>query len=234
MQLFFAPDLQGEYYTLEEQEGKHIIKVLRMKAGDVIHLSDGKGNLHKAEIVNDNPKHCEVKIIETQADFGKRNYHLHLAVAPTKNINRYEWFLEKATEIGFDRISPLICERSERKVVKNDRLIKVMTAAVKQSIKAYHPVLDETHKFKDFISKDFKGQKFIAYVEEGEHPPLQSLYKQGNDIIILIGPEGDFSHEEVQMAIDNGYKTVSLGKSRLRTETAAVVACHTIALLNKE
>ena len=234
MHLFYTPDLLGEYYTLDEQESKHCIKVLRLNDGDHIQLTDGKGNLFKAELISADKRRCEIRIVETLKDFGKRDYRIHLAVAPTKNINRYEWFLEKATEIGIDDITPLFCQRSERKVVRNDRLEKVITSAMKQSIKAYHPVLHKPQSFKDFIKNDLYGEKYIAYIEEGDHPSLKSLYTPGKDAVVLIGPEGDFSPEEVQMAQDNGFITVSLGNSRLRTETAGVVACHTIALQNNE
>jgi len=234
MQLFYAPELKGEFHTLEEQESKHCIKVLRKKAGDTINLTDGKGNMFLAELTNENSRRCELKVIETKREYGKRNYHIHLAVAPTKNINRYEWFLEKATEIGVDEITPVLCQRSERKVVKPDRLSKVITAALKQSVKAYHPILNDVIKLKDLIKKDYSEQKFIAYVEEGEHPSLQSVYTKGKDALILIGPEGDFSPEEVSLALKNGFVTVSLGNSRLRSETAGITACHTLALLNTE
>ncbi len=232
MQLFYAPDLLGDQYILNEQESKHCIRVLRMQIGDTIHLTDGKGNMFLAELINEDFRRCEVRIIEVQKEYGKRSYNTHIAIAPTKNINRFEWFLEKVTEIGVDAIIPIICQRSERKIVKTERLNKVITAAVKQSVKAYHPQLTDASPLKDFIQKEFYGDKFIAYVEEGEYPLLQSLYSPGNDALILIGPEGDFSQEEVRMAIEQGFKTVSLGNSRLRTETAGVVACHTIAILN--
>jgi len=234
MQLFYAPDLIGDRYTLPEQESKHCIRVLRMQTGDQINLTDGKGNMFLAELISEDPRHCEVKLVERQKEYGKRNYNIHVAIAPTKNINRFEWFLEKTTEIGIDEITPVICQRSERKVVKVERLSKVITAAMKQSVKAYHPQLHEATRFKDLLQTDFKGQKFIAYVEEGEHPLLQSVYTKGGDALILVGPEGDFSPEEVKIALTNGYKTVSLGDSRLRTETAGVVAVHSITLMNRE
>ena len=234
MQLFYAPELQGDHYTLEEQESKHLIRVLRMKPGDTISLTDGSGNLYTAELINDDARSCTVRIIGVQAEYGKRNYNIHVAIAPTKNINRFEWFLEKSTEIGIDEITPMICQRSERKVVKPERLNKVITSAMKQSVKAYHPVLSEATTFKDLISRKHAGEKYIAYIEEGTHPSLKSLYTPGKDAIILIGPEGDFSPEEVLMATDMGFKTVSLGTSRLRTETAGVVGCHTLALVNSE
>ena len=234
MQLFFAPDLQGDHHTLEEQESKHIIRVLRMKMGESIKLTDGKGRIYTGELINEDPRRCEVRITDTIEDYGKRDYHIHIGIAPTKNINRFEWFLEKATEIGIDEITPLICQRSERKVVKTERLDKVIISALKQSVKAYHPVLHEACSFRDFIRSGSDAQKFIAYVEEGEHPSLQSQYVPGQHAVILIGPEGDFSPDEVQLAIKNGFQTVSLGKSRLRTETAGIVACHSLSLLNSE
>jgi 16S rRNA (uracil1498-N3)-methyltransferase len=233
MQLFYAPELQGDRYFLDQQESKHCIKVLRMQTGDTILLTDGAGGLYTAKLENEDPRRCEVSIIKSQKGYGKRDYHLHIAIAPTKNIGRLEWFLEKATEIGIDEITPLICQRSERKVVKPDRLVKVITSALKQSLKAYHPVLNKQTSFESFLNDKHEGDKYMAYVEEGDHPALQSLYEPERNVTILIGPEGDFSPEEVVQARKNGYKTVSLGKSRLRTETAGIVACHTIALLNE-
>lgn len=234
MQLFYAPDLTGDHYTLEEQESKHVIKVLRMRSGDTLMLTDGKGKLCTAELVNEDPRRCAVRIVEVKEDLGKKNFHLHIGIAPTKNINRFEWFLEKATEIGIDEITPMICQRSERKVVKKERLNKVITSAMKQSLKAYHPVLNEARSFTELISRELSVKKYIAYVEEGEHPSLQSLYTEGEDVIILIGPEGDFSPEEVAIATQNGFEIVSLGNSRLRTETAGIVAVHTVAIANNE
>lgn len=234
MQLFYAHELKGELHTLEEQESKHIIRVSRMKCGDTIQLTDGAGKMCTGELVNEDPRRCEVRIIEVQEEYGKRGFHLHVAIAPTKNINRFEWFLEKATEIGIDEVTPLICHRSERKVVKTERLNKVITAAMKQSVKAYLPLLHEATAFKEFVTAKHSGQKFIAYVEEGEHPSLKSLYTIGKDATILIGPEGDFSPEEVEFARKKGFALVSLGESRLRTETAGLVALHTLTLLNRE
>lgn len=234
MQLFYAPELGGDQHTLDEQESKHVIRVLRKRNGDTIILTDGKGKFYTGELINDDPRKCELRIIDISEGEGNRNYLLNVAIAPTKNINRFEWFLEKATEIGIDDISPVICQRSERKVIKAERLNKVITAAMKQSLKAYHPVLHGAKSFTELVSMDYEGQKFIAYVEEGKHPLLQTLYRPGEDAIILIGPEGDFSPEEIEQAKENGFQTVSLGASRLRTETAGVVAVHTVAMLNNE
>ncbi|PKP33695.1 MAG: 16S rRNA (uracil(1498)-N(3))-methyltransferase, partial [Bacteroidetes bacterium HGW-Bacteroidetes-17] len=186
---------------------------------------------HKTELIDDHAKRCTVKILETKKEYGKRFFSVHMAVAPTKSIDRYEWFLEKATEIGIDRITPIICEHSERKEVKINRLEKVVISALKQSLKAYLPKLSETVKFNHFINQPFEGQKFIAYCE-GEPPLLKKLYIPKTDVLILIGPEGDFSPDEVEQAIKKGFIPVSLGNSRLRTETAAIAACHAINLLN--
>ncbi len=232
MHLFYTPEISSHIYTLEEQESKHCIRVLRLKMGDVIHLTDGRGTLFESRIIQDNPKRCIVEVTDVRKEVGKRDFNLHIAVAPTKNIARLEWFLEKATEIGIEEITPIICDHSERKVVKTERLNKVVTSAVKQSLKAYHPKLNETVKFKDFIKSDFSGQKFIAYISEKYNDTLKDLYVPGSDAIVLIGPEGDFSERELEQAIENGFKPISLGKSRLRTETAALVACHSVEMLN--
>ena len=231
MQLFYCPDLKGSTHLLNEEESKHIIRVLRLKNGDFIHLTDGKGGLFKAELIDDHPKRCTVQIVESKAEYGKRDYTLNMAVAPTKNISRYEWFLEKATEFGIDEITPIICEHSERKEVKNQRLEKVIISAVKQSLKAYVPTLKQSQKFIDFVKQEFSGQKFIAYCE-GKPKHLKELYKAKSDVLILIGPEGDFSPEEVKLAQANGFDIISLGESRLRTETAAIAACHAINFIN--
>jgi 16S rRNA (uracil1498-N3)-methyltransferase len=232
MNLFFAPDIKEGFYQLPEEESKHIIRVLRMKTGDSIFLTDGCGNMTEASIVDAVSRNCTVKTIKTLKDYEKRPFHLHIAIAPTKNIDRFEWFLEKATEIGIDVITPLICAHSERTHVKTERLQKVVIAAMKQSLKAYLPFLQEPVKFIRFIQSPFDGEKFIAYCGQNETIELKNVYRKGAKALILIGPEGDFSHEEVDLAKKQGYIPISLGKSRLRTETAGIVACHTINLLN--
>lgn len=240
MHLFYTPDINTDLYTLNEDESKHCIKVLRLTMGDRIVLIDGKGGLYDAEITLDHPKRCEVKIITKKKNVGKRSYQLHIAIAPTKNMDRLEWFAEKATEIGIDELSLLSCQHSERVIVKNERLEKVLVSAMKQSVKAYLPKLNEILDFKKFIAgtTDFKGQKFIAHCnapingKETEKPLLKDLYKQQQSVLILIGPEGDFFVEEVQLALKNGFQEISLGPSRLRTETAALTACLTVHILN--
>jgi 16S rRNA (uracil1498-N3)-methyltransferase len=246
MHLFYTPELllsslsskinESFIYTLNEEESKHCIRVLRLTIGTKIILIDGVGGRYEAEITDDNPKRCVVNIVNHKQEFGKRNFNLHIAIAPTKNMDRLEWFTEKATEIGIDEISLLDCRNSERPVVKTERLNKVAISAIKQSLKAYLPKVNEMIVYKKFISAtaNFKGQKFIAhcYPEETK-PHLKDLYQRGSNIILLIGPEGDFSTEEVKMAINNGYKEISLGSSRLRTETAALYACTSVNILNE-
>ena len=233
MHLFYTPNIQSSQYVLDKEESTHCVRVLRLTEGNVIHLTDGKGNLFKAKLVSTSIKECIVEIIETFPDYGKLNFELHIAIAPTKNIDRFEWFLEKATEIGISQITPIICEHSERTIVKPDRLKKIITSAVKQSLKAYHPVLNEAIKFKDFLKKDFKDNEFIAHCEKEEKQSLQDVYQKANNALILIGPEGDFSVNEINAALEKKFLPVSLGNSRLRTETAGLVACHTINLINE-
>lgn len=233
MHLFYTPEISEKTYTLNEIESKHCIKVLRLSTNDQIELIDGKGTFYEAKIIVPNPKNCKIEITKSNQEFGKRNHYLHIAIAPTKNIDRFEWFLEKATEIGIDEITPLLCDRSERKTIKNDRLEKILVSAMKQSIKAFKPKLNSLTNYKDFIKQGFKGSKYIAHCEENEKQSLKSNYKAGNNAIILIGPEGDFSPEEIKLAKENDFCETNLGNSRLRTETAGIVACHTINLLNE-
>lgn len=233
MHIFYTPELSGSQYTLDETESKHCVRVLRLEKGDQIILVDGRGGYFTAEITDPNPKRCSVKIIRSELNFGLRKFQVHMAIAPTKNIERIEWFLEKATEIGLDRVTPLLCRHSERKEIKAERLEKVMVSAMKQSLKAYLPRLDELTKFKDLISQPFDGQKFIAHCEEQHRDLLKDLVLPNQSYLILIGPEGDFSSEEIEMALSAGFRPVSLGNSRLRTETAGLVACHTFNLLNE-
>ena len=234
MNLFFAPTFKEGIYHLPEEESKHIVRVLRMKRGDSVFLTDGLGNMTEASIVETASKHCTVKTIITLTEYEKRPFHLHIAIAPTKNTDRFEWFLEKATEIGIDVITPLICSHSERTHLKTDRLQKVIIAAMKQSLKAYLPFLEEPVKFTRFIQSPFDGEKFIAQCSQDDPVELKNIYRKGANTLILIGPEGDFSPEEIDLAKKHGYVPISLGKSRLRTETAGIVACHTVNLVNSE
>ena len=233
MQLFYIPEVSDDFVTLNQTESKHAIKVLRLSTGDLVQIVDGKGSYYEAKILNDNPKSCQLSVLKSVKDFGKKDFRLHMAVAPTKNIDRFEWFLEKATEIGVDEITPLLCEHSERKVIKPDRLEKILISAMKQSLKAYLPQLDKLTSFKDLISKTTGEHKFIAHCYDGEKPHLKDVIKAHSNVLVLVGPEGDFSPEEVKLAAANGFTEVSLGNARLRTETAGVVACHIVNLVNE-
>jgi 16S rRNA (uracil1498-N3)-methyltransferase len=233
MHLFYTPDIKSTIYQLNEEESKHCIRVLRLKNGDKVNLIDGKGGFYLAEIINDHPKRTELHIVEAQQEYAKRNHYLHIAVAPTKNIDRFEWFLEKATEIGIDEITPIICERSERKEVKTDRSNKIITTAIKQSLKAYHPILNPQISFKDFVALAKADVKYIAHCEEQSKAEIGEGFKKHSNYLILIGPEGDFSPTEIELALQSGFVPITLGESRLRTETAALQACFEINYLNR-
>lgn len=235
MQLYFIAPVSSSVpcqVTLGSEESFHCIKVLRMRIGETLHLTDGHGNLYEGQILAQDFKNCPVMLTGVKEDFGKRPFSLHLAVAPTKNIARFEWFLEKATEIGVDEITPLICEHSERVQIRIDRLQKIILSAAKQSVKTYLPILHEPMKFDNFIRLNLPTSRFVAYVEEHQPIHLKTAYQQG-DCTVLIGPEGDFSRKEMDEAFQHGFNPVSLGPSRLRTETAAVVACHIINIANE-
>lgn len=233
MHLFYTPDITSEFYTLSEEESKHCIRVLRLQPSDLVYLLDGRGGFYTAEIFTAHPKKTLLRILSHETEYGKRNHYLHIAVAPTKNLDRLEWFLEKATEVGIDEITPVICERSERKEVKTDRLNRIITSAVKQSIKAYHPRLNEPVRLKDLMNAGFPGQKFIAHCLEQDKQFLSGQIEKNGSYLVLIGPEGDFTPGEVDAALASGFRPVTLGTSRLRTETAALAACFEINFLNR-
>ena len=239
MHLFYTEDIQIDQntYQLSEEESKHAIRVLRLNQGDQVQLIDGRGGFYQAEILDPHPKRTSLKINSAISEYQKPSFKLHIAVAPTKNIDRIEWFLEKATEIGIQEITPIICEHSERKEVKIDRLNKVVVSAMKQSLKAYMPQINEAISFQSFI-KNISNipaiNKAIAHCEEDQEKQyLNQIFKAGESYIILIGPEGDFSPNEIKTALSAGFNPVSLGEARLRTETAALYACTEIALLNR-
>ncbi len=233
MQLFYTPDISLPIYTLPEEESAHCLKVLRLGHGDEIHLTDGLGNMYRAIIEEPHPKHCTVRITDRQEGFGRRSYGLTVAIAPTKNTDRYEWFLEKATETGIDRIIPIECRHSERRTLRRDRGERVITSAVKQSLKAYMPQLDDLTDINDVISMSFDGQRFIAHCRDTEAKPyLGDILAKGGNTLILIGPEGDFSDDEIASARTAGFTEISLGESRLRTETAALAAVTVTACIN--
>jgi len=233
MHVFYTPDILT-HAELPTEEAQHCLRVLRLSQGDEIMLTDGKGHFYKAEITGASGKRCLVAIKETIYQQPIWPCHLHIAVAPTKNMDRNEWFAEKATEIGLDELTFLNCRFSERKVIKTERIEKILVSAMKQSLKARLPELNEMMDFNAFIRQDFPEQKFIAHCYEGEKPLLKDRVRKGEDALVLIGPEGDFSPEEVEKALAQGFVPISLGKSRLRTETAALVACCTLNLMNQE
>lgn len=229
MHVFYTPDIANTQ-ELPEEEAGHCLRVLRLGIGDEVMLTDGRGFFYQAVIAAATQKRCMVKIVSKTEQEPFWGGHLHLALAPTKNMDRMEWLAEKATEIGFDELTFLNCRFSERKVIKTDRIGKIVVSAVKQSLKARKPVVNEMTDFRKFMERDFSGQKFIAHCYEGEKPLLRDVLHPDEDAVILVGPEGDFSPEEVTLAMEKGFQPVSLGKSRLRTETAALVAVHLMNL----
>lgn len=232
MQLFYVPDMEdGETAILSERESFHCVHVFRMSLGDTIYLTDGKGNLYEGIIIDPGPYRCRCKITNRWENYGKYDYSIHVAIAPTKGMERLEWFVEKATEIGINTITPIVCEHSEKKNVRMERLEKVVTVAMKQSLKAYRPLLNDPVSFSDFITRYSAEVKTIA-VCKGDRKALTELPLKNKEVLLMIGPEGDFSEKEVQMAMEHDFIPISLGKERLRTETAGVVACHSIHLLN--
>lgn len=230
MHVFYTPDIAVNP-ELPEEEAGHCLRVLRLGTGDEVMLADGKGTFYRAVISAASGKRCQVRVTETlpQAPFWRGR--LHVAMAPTKNMDRTEWLAEKATEMGWDELTFLNCRFSERKVIKTERIEKIVVAAMKQSLKAWKPVVNEMTDFGAFVRRDFPGQKFVAHCYEGEKPLLKEVLQPGADAVLLIGPEGDFSPEEVEKAVAAGFRPVSLGKSRLRTETAALAGVMTFQII---
>ena len=242
MQLFYSNTINSDssQFTFDKIESRHIVKVLRKKEGDNLFITDGNNSLFKVTILIASDKKCTVKIDTVEQKENSRNYYLHIAIAPTKNNDRLELFLEKATEIGIDEITPIICKHSERKVVKQERLEKVLVSAMKQSLKFKLPKLNAATSFSDFINQQYQGDLFIAHCEETDKKSLKSELisrfnskKQKQPITILIGPEGDFSNEEINVALKNKCTPVTFGESRLRTETAGIVAVQSVAFFNE-
>lgn len=234
MQLFYYKNIesQSKSFSFEKEESKHITKVLRKKEGDILFVTNGLGILFKTEITLASDSKCTVEILSIETK-ERQKHHLHLAVAPTKMNDRYEWFLEKVTEIGVQEITPIICDHSERKIIKTERFDKIVLSAMKQSNQLFLPIINEPVSFKEFVKKTIIGDKFIAHCEETSKKTLKDVVLPNMNCIILIGPEGDFSLKEIEIALENKYNPVSLGHTRLRTETAAIVACHTVALINE-
>lgn len=234
MNSFYISDISGTSIQLNADESKHCIKVLRLKKGDLVQLMNGKGSLYKAVIQHPDSKKCLLEIVEEEKFQNARNFHLTIAIAPTKNNERFEWFLEKSTEIGIDRIVPVICQHSERKDIKSERLAKILISAMKQSGQTFLPELASLTSFKELVDSTFDGIKLIAHCESGEKRLLKNAVLPGKNILILIGPEGDFDPSEIKLALEKGFIPVSLGNSRLRTETAGIVACHSVRLINEK
>lgn len=236
MQLFFNPNITEttQDIAFDKIESKHIVRVLRKKEESLLHITNGKGFLFTAKIIIASDKKCVATIVEVVEKPKHWNYYLHIAVAPTKNNDRLEWFLEKATEIGIDEITPIICSNSERKVVKIERLQKIIQAAMKQSLQTILPKLNEPVKFNEFVTTQKEGALFIAHCEDDiKKILLKNVAVNSNQNTILIGPEGDFSKKEIELALQKNYTPISLGESRLRTETAALAAVHTLSLINQ-
>ncbi|MFT5752171.1 MAG: 16S rRNA (uracil1498-N3)-methyltransferase [Flavobacteriales bacterium] len=237
MQLFYSAEIgiDNPTYTFSREESKHIIRVLRKKEEDVVHITDGRGYLYTCTIISANPNKCTVQI--TDSLFHEpMPYKLHMAVAPTKNNDRFEWFLEKATEIGITEITPLLCDHSERKNIKEERLSKIVQSAMKQSLQMHLPKLHPLTTYASFISQleEKTATKYIAHCEDGVKISLQQSLSLHNEVVILIGPEGDFSEKEILIALENKYIALTLGKNRLRTETAALTACQLLSFLNEQ
>ncbi|MFT5834811.1 MAG: 16S rRNA (uracil1498-N3)-methyltransferase [Cognaticolwellia sp.] len=241
MILFYTNNIKGDIAELPQEEAMHCVKTLRKKVGDDIQFVDGQGNWYHGKIIGTGKKAVSIGIEKVISAHNQRNHYLHIAIAPTKNINRFEWFLEKATEFGIDEITPLLCFHSERKTIRNDRLEKVVVAAMKQSLKAYVPKVNPLTSFKDFLkSADIgesqsESQKFIAHCQDDfleEKVHLKNATNEGEKVTILIGPEGDFSSNEIESALSQNFQPISLGKERLRTETAGLAACHIVNLVN--
>ncbi|HEU4716941.1 MAG TPA: 16S rRNA (uracil(1498)-N(3))-methyltransferase [Bacteroidia bacterium] len=232
MHLFYVPDLSGDSVYLSEEESKHAVRVLRLKNSDIVELVDGKGTRAYGRIANDHPKRCGISITEKKTELHSRNYSIHLAIAPTKNAERIEWMLEKCTETGLDEITFLDCENSERSRINMERMEKVAVSAMKQSRQSRLPLIHPLTDFEKFISQDFHGQKFIAHCSGNERKNFAAAVGKGKNVLVLIGPEGDFSPEEIRLADSNGFGDVSFGDNRLRTETAGLFAVAGIHIVN--
>jgi 16S rRNA (uracil1498-N3)-methyltransferase len=235
MQIFYVPDIEGKKCLMDPNESRHCIKVLRMRKGDKVNLIDGKGSMYEGIITDPDPKACEIEITRTTKNFSKREYQLTIAISPVKNQERFEWFVEKSVEFGIDEITPLICRNSEKTVIKKERLKNIIVAAVKQSVKAFIPALNDPVEFNNLIVSDKYDIKLIAHCnKESERHSIGEVCGKNKNVLILIGPEGDFSPEEIKLAIKNGFVPVHLGPSRLRTETAGLAACHSVYFINQQ
>jgi 16S rRNA (uracil1498-N3)-methyltransferase len=234
MQVFYAPGINGKTWVLDKKESKHCVKVLRMTKGTPVKLIDGSGNLYEGIITRADYEKCEIGIKNIIRDFEKRSYRLHIAISPLKNPDRLEWFIEKSVELGIDEITPLICRNTEKPGTKPERINNIIVSAMKQSLKAGITIQNEAVSFDKFIREDHKGIKLIAHCNSSkDRSKIGDVYSYGNDAVILVGPEGDFTEDEIDKAVIAGFVPVHLGNSRLRTETAGVAACHSIYFLNQ-
>lgn len=233
MHLFYNPALDNSFkqFFFSLEESKHIVKVLRKAEGDIVNLTNGRGSLFQAKILEANPKKCKAQIISEEKTI-PRLHSLHIAIAPTKMNDRFEWFLEKATEIGIQEITPILCDHSERKVIKQERLEKVLQSAMKQSLQTFLPKLNPLMSLQEFLGSVKGGLNLVAHCHPEEKLELKRRVQADKDVVILIGPEGDFSKDEINLALHEGFLPVSLGRNRLRTETAGIVACTTVAMIN--
>jgi 16S rRNA (uracil1498-N3)-methyltransferase len=234
MQIFYLPGINGSKCVMDANESRHSIRVLRMTKGDKLKLVDGIGNLYEGLISDPDPAGCEITITGVTSNFEKRSYRLHIAISPLKNHDRFEWFVEKSVEIGVDEITPVICRNTEKPGIKKDRINNIIVSAMKQSLKAYRPVLNDPVPFVEFINSDPDGLKMIGHCNPAyDRVKIDQIYKKNSDAVILIGPEGDFSEEELRLAFSAGFKPVHFGASRLRTETAGIAACHSVYFINQ-
>jgi 16S rRNA (uracil1498-N3)-methyltransferase len=234
MQIFYVPGITGNVCLMDENNSRHSIRVLRMIKGDGLKLVDGIGNLYEGIITDPDPSGCSVAITRVIRDFEKRGYRLHIAISPIKNQDRFEWFIEKSVEIGIDEITPLICRNTEKTGIKRERINNIIISAMKQSLKAFKPSLNEPVTFSDFIGNDLTGIKMVASCNpDNERKKIDQVYEKNSDAVILIGPEGDFTREELNLSFSKGYKPVHLGASRLRTETAGIAACYSVYFINQ-
>jgi 16S rRNA (uracil1498-N3)-methyltransferase len=232
MQLFYSDTPVTGTCVLNEQESRHAIKVLRLVRGDSIQITDGSGILFRGVIKDPSLKGCLIDIVSSAPGNDKRDYNLHIAISPLKNHDRFEWFVEKAVEFGIDEITPVICEHTEKPGIKSDRLNNLVITAMKQSVKTRRTILNEPVRFREFITKPCTGHKLIAHCNPGTRSHFSEVYGKGSDCTVLIGPEGDFSLSETENAIRAGFVPISLGSSRLRTETAGIAACHSVYFMN--
>lgn len=234
MHFFYLPEITGEEVILNAEESKHCIRVLRLKKNHTISLVDGKGNLFNAILIKPDPTNSKARIVEIIREYKKRNYHLHIAIAPTKKAERFEWFLEKVTEIGIDEITPLVCSRSERVSINIDRAERIIIAAMKQSQRAYLPKLNPLKDFHRFLAETTCKSKIITHCNSQDLPAITNELVPFTPVVILIGPEGDFTMDEVNQAMLQGFKEASLGHFVYRTETAGMMACHLFNLMNEQ